>query len=308
MKVAHIVNSFDPAGSVVRCVAELNRYSAHSHSLLIRDRHPRQDTYQFPEPDRPGWTMAPGEPEALIAEADVIIHHFKGWEPGWGDPGKPSAFRNVNIYWNPNDDRFWSDSQYNAHSLDRYKLLASSHIGARQFLGEDRFQWLPDLVPLDGPYQADFTQRPVAVSYIKHAAELREKQFGDGVLTLDCSDRAHGLVLETRRTQATVVIDNVCDGHYGLAGQEAAILGLPVVVFNHPVTMEGLKDWDMDGPGFPFVQAHTIDEAAETAARLAASWSGGGPNPKIRRWAERFLDPARLIRDWWDPFAEELAS
>lgn len=306
MKVAHIVNSFDPAGSVVRCVTELNRYSAHAHTLLVRDRHPLQDAYQFAEPTAPGWTMAPGEPETLIAAADVLIHHFKGWEPGWGDPGKPSAFRNVNIYWNGGEDRFWSDAQYNAHSLDRYKLVSSSHLGARQFLPADRFRWLPDLVPLNGPYEPDFTARPAAVSYIKHHEELRNKQFGPDVAHLDCSGQPHAQILAVRRTQASVVIDNVCDGHYGVAGQEAAIMGLPVVVFNHPVTTEGLKDWDPDGPGFPFFHAGTVEEAAQAAARLASFRDT--PARPIRRWAQEYLDPARLIRDWWDPFAEELAS
>lgn len=307
MKVAHIVNYFDPACDVLRCVRELNRHSRYSHSLYVRDPHPLQDSYQYEQPPKPGWLMPPEEAAALIAEADVLIHHFTGWEDGIGDEAKPSAFRNINIYWDRDSDRFWSSPEYNAKSYDRYRLVASSHAGAADFMPADRFRWLPDLLPLGGDYAFDPAPRPrPAVSYIKHAEGLRRRDMG-GAAHLDCYRMAHAEVLAMRRSLASVVIDNVCDGHYGLAGQEAAIMGLPVVVFNHPRTLAAMDGWEKAGTCFPFVQASTVDEAAAAAVWLARENSSARRHA-IRAWAEEFFDPRRLVARYWDPFISELAS
>lgn len=308
MNVGHIVNSFDPACDVLRCVRELNRYSEHSHSLYVRDPHPLQAVYQYEQ--QAGWLMSHGEISAQIAGADVLIHHFAGWERGWGDESKPSAFRNCNIYWDAQHDKFWSSPEYNAASYEGYKLVASSHVGARDFMPSDRFRWLPDLLPLDGAYAPDFRPRPrPAVSYIKHADELRTRDFGSGVAHLDCHYIAHARVLAQRSRLASVVVDNVCDGHYGLAGQEAAIMGLPVVVFNHARTLANMKGWNKLGSAFPFVQAESLDEVVETAAALARqrTWYDGYRHA-IRDWAVEFLDPRKLVASYWDPFIKELAS
>jgi hypothetical protein len=171
----------------------------------------------------------------------------------------------------------------------------------------ERFRWLPDLLPLDGAYAPDFSGRPPTVSYIKHAAELRRRDFGPRVGHLNCSDLPHAEVLRLRRRRASVVIDNVSDGHYGLAGQEAAIMGLPVVVFNHEVTLAGMDGWRGHELAFPFFQARTLDEAVSVAGWLAVNCAPGSRR-QMRRWAEAFLHPQRLVQDYWEPFIEELAA
>lgn len=306
MKAGHVVNSFDPASDVVRCVRELNLHSRHEHCLYVKTRHPDQHVFRFGEPDPPTYDMTGEAVSEMMAGTDVIIYHFTGWEGGWHDLSKPSAFRNCNIYYNRDEDRFWSYAEYNAASYDRYRLVASSHAGAADFLPADRFRWLPDLLPLDGPYSFDPAPRPPAVSYIKHAAQLRERDFG-GAAHIDCFKTPHADVLARRRSQATAVIDNVEDGHYGLAGQEAAGFGLPVVVYNHPKTLQALAGWEKPGTMFPFIQAESVDEARDLAADLASRTTAAGRRA-IRAWAEEFLDPRRLISEYWDPFITELGA
>jgi hypothetical protein len=107
-----------------------------------------------------------------------------------------------------------------------------------------------------------------------------------------------------------VVIDNVSDGHFGEAGQEAAILGLPVSGYWCRQTMEGMCSWGGGDTGFPFTQVTTVDEAVGTAlefARMPAR-SYRILRCEIRKWSEQWFDPRRLIREYWDPFVEELAS
>lgn len=309
MKVLHLVNEFDPSCDVLRCVRELNRYSRHSHTLVVLKPHPLKGYYQFEEPEKPGWQMRPHEIVALMEKTDVIIHQYTGWENGYGDRTRPSAFRNICIYWDQNDDRFWTTEEYNAKSYGRYKLVASSHVGATDFLPADRFRWLPDLLPLDGDYAFAGERVYPAVSFIKHASELQGRSFGRA-RSLNCAFTAHRSVLAQRRFYAPVVIDNVCDGHYGLAGQEAAIMGLPVVVFNHPRTLAAMKDWEKDGTRFPFTQAASVDEAFEIAVQLASEDDDAylARRREIRAWAEEFFDPRRLIEQYWDPFVSELAS
>jgi len=244
-------------------------------------------------------------------EADILIYHFVGWENGWSNESKPSAFRNVNIYYNHDEDRFWSSPDYNAASYDRYKLVASSHVGAVDFMPDNRFRWLPDLLPLDGAYSFFPAKRPrPAISYIKHADELQKYDLKGSIHHIDCSHTAHADVLRKRQSFASVVIDNVCDGHYGLAGQEAVIMGLPVVVFNHEKTLATIGDWEVSNTIFPFIQATTVTEAADIATLYAkkAGRSQRLHRQMIRNWAEEFLDPRVLIAAYWDPFIEELAA
>ena len=309
MHVGHIVNHFDPACDVLRCVRELNLYSRHSHSIFVRDPHPLHGVYRYEQPDKPGWEMTEAEKQHLTDSADVLIYHFAGWELGIRGEGKPSAFRNLNIYYSWEHGHFWSDPTANAHSYDNYDLLASSHVGAKDFMPNDRFRWLPDLLPLDGAYSFDPTPRPQsAISYIKHADRLQYMDFGPGIAHLNCDQTPHAEVLEKRRTLASVVIDNVSDGHYGLAGQEAAILGLPVVGFMHEKTMEAM--FGTNSLGFPFVNVDSVPRAVETAKTIAR-WKFPlyhDYRRAIRRWAEEYLDPVRLIEEYWEPFIEELAS
>lgn len=299
MIVGHVVSSFDPANDVRRCVRELNLYSSHKHVLYVQDAHPKQAVYQYEE--------GPRDP-AVLAAADVLIHHFANTPQGWHDDSKPSAFRNIHITWDHDTDRFWTNSDYDCGDYSRYKLVSASHVGAVEYMPEERFCWLPDLIPLDGAYSFDPEPRYPAVSYIKHAEQLRRVFFGNGIQHLDCSETAHAEVLSRRRSRASVVIDNLCDGHYGLAGQEAAVLGLPVVVFNHPRTLVAMAGWDKDGAAFPFFQATELGDAIETATTLATDHLWALEHRyAIRDWAEEFLDPRRLIAEYWDPFIEELA-
>ncbi len=309
VKVAHVVNSFDPACSVLRCVRELNRYSKYSHSLYVREPHPAQDIYQYEQPEKPGWLMSPGEVQEMMWEADAFIYHFAGRDDRhlgeYG--GKPAAFRNIHVTWDEGSGKFWTNRDIDSGSYDQYRLLAASHAGALDYMPEDKFWWLPDLLPLDGAYSFSSYDRPCPrVSYIKHAEQLNSVDFG-GVARLDCSLTAHRHVLSARRSLASAVIDNVCDGHYGLAGQEAAILGLPVIGFNHPRTLEAMRDWCKDGTEFPFIQAFNLAEAV-AAAGYAACHSDLAYRQAIRRWSEEFFAPRRLIAEYWDPFIKELAS
>lgn len=253
--------------------------------------------------------MSPAEIAALLDEADVLIYHFLGWENGISID-KPSAFRNINIYYSKDSGLHWTDSQYNAASYDRYKLVSCCHPGAIDFLPPDRFRWLPDLLPLDGAYAFDPADRPFpAVSYIKHAEELSLRDFGS-VAHLSCFNTPHARVLARRRSSASVVIDNVNLGHYGAAGQEAAILGLPVVVFNHRRQLEAMAGWEKPGMEFPFTQAETLDEAVDLAVQLAMESSRDYRRRRaaIRKWSEKFFSPRRLVREYWDPFIDELGS
>jgi hypothetical protein len=310
VKVCHIVNSFDPACDVLRCVRELNRYSQHSHSLYVKEPHPDQHVYHYDQPKKPGWLMLSSEIKAMIDGADVLIHHFTGADAGYGSKSRPSAYRNLHITYDKDSNRFWTSGIYDAPSYDDYKLVAASHVGALDFMPASKFRWLPDLVPLDGDYLWDDGDRPqTAISYIKHADELRQHDF-HGISHLDCSRTTHSDVIAVRRSLASVVIDNVSDGHYGLAGQEAAILGLPVIGFNHQITLTNMCDWEKPGTISPFIEAATVTDAA-SAAVLAAQKSGRmyrSYRLAIRKWAEEFLDPRRLIGDHWDPFIKELAS
>jgi hypothetical protein len=311
MRVLHVVNSFDPACDVLRCVRELNKYSAHFHTLYVQEEHPLQRVYQYDQPERPGWVMTSAEKRAMVDEADVLIYHFVGWEEGLVDEtNKPCAFRNINVYYSWDRNRFWTDSKYNAQSYGRYKLLASSHVGAQDFIHPNsKFRWLPDLLPLNWGYTFDPADRPQpAISYIKHANELRKMDFWD-VARLDCFQTAHAEVLSKRRALASVVIDNVSDGHYGMAGLEAAILGLPVVVYNHERTLEAMAGWGVNEPGFPFIQAESLEQAVATAVGIARDITGDRPYRRaIRAWAEKYLDPRRLIAVYWDSFIKELAE
>ena len=314
MKVCHIVNSFDPACDVLRCVRELNLYSRYSHTLYTKDPHPAQAVYQYEQPSQPGWLMSAGEARRLVEDADVLVYHFAGRESGAGDDSKPSAFRNLHVTWDNIEQRFWTNGYYDSGAYDRYKLVASSHVGALDYMPASKFRWLPDLLPLDEEYSFNTTDRPrPAVSYIKHADELRSRDFGKAA-HLDCSHTTHADVLAKRSSLATVVIDNVSDGHYGLAGQEAVIMGLPVVVFNHPRTVAALDGWQpMHGSittMFPFQQATTLDEAVNVATFLAQESPTIQRDRRhaIRAWAENFFSSRKLIDEYWDPFIEELAA
>lgn len=300
MKILHIVNSFDPSADVVRCVRELNKYSRHSHKIFVQQTHPCAE-YEFEQAEGVGSAALR---EQLLKECDAILYQFTGHEGFPDDPRKPAAFRNINIYWDKAKDQFWSHPTYNARSFGRYSQVASSHAGAAEFLPKN-FTWLPDLLPQDGLYMPNRSIiRKPCVSFIKHADELSRMDFPGGKQNLDRSPHAH--VLLSRRV-STVVIDNVCDGHWGLAGHEAVLMGLPVIVFNHPKTIEALNN--LTGTNLiPFLSvAPTVEAAAEEARDLMR-------NPQLadiiglrgRMLAEKYFHSKFLIEKTWDPFFDRL--
>lgn len=303
MNILHIVNSFDPAGDVVRCVKELNLYSQHQHKLYVKDRHPLQDTYQYEEAESLSWTPKQSiqKQEELREWADLVLFQFAGWEAGF-NVGKPSAFRNINIYWDKTIDRFWSAPQYNCKSVSSYKLVSSSHVGAKDFLPY-RFRWLPDLIPVP-EFKVDLVPRKPLISYIKHHKSLNELIPVEVQQNLNCSP--HGHILEARRTVARVVIDNVCDGHFGLAGQEAVLMGLPTIVFNHEKTLKAIQPYVS-----PFVEVGpSVNDAAKMAMHLNSLPENIYQELRLQTYerAVSLLNPKRLVDTYWEPFFQEMAD
>jgi hypothetical protein len=303
-KILHIVNSFDPACDVVRCVDELDRFSKHTHELVVKETHPMNDQYKYK-------TAGLVNVDSLLVKdlaewADALIYHFVGVERGWHiNTDKPVAFRNANIYYDKVKDKFWSVDYYNAADLRHYKLLASSHIGAQDFLPDCRF--LPDLIPIDKPlYTPSNKSKRPCVSYIKHADTFSKASFS-GVDHLNLNKTPHHEVLHQRRKFATLVIDNICDGHYGLAGLESLALGLPTIVFNHSVTEQKLIEIGNGEPS-PFISVNGTAFAAIDAAQCAIDQpqflADVGGNS--RRWMEMYHNSGVLIDRYWDRFFDEL--
>lgn len=297
-KILHVVNYFDPAADVVRCVRELRNFSRHEHDLIVSQIHPLQHIYQYELAEHGFWNTGADDIMAMLDWADALLFHFVGSERGIDNPRKPAGFRNLNIYWDSNADRFWSAPDYNAGPLGRYKLVSSSHVGAKDFLPADRFRWLPDLLPIDGQYSPDLKERFPCVSFIKHHEVFAQADFGIATRQ-DLHNTAHSEVLRRRRSSATVAIDNLCDGHWGLAGQEAVLMGLPTIVFNHPKTKEALAEL---GPS-PFVE---IEQNLESAVLSALSFSVAGSSSRAA--ALQCFDPKKLVERYWDAFFEELLA
>lgn len=307
--ILHICNSLDPAGDVVRSVAELKRHSRHLHAVAVHDRHQFQASYGFREAELMEWNTTPEVIRNLFDWADAILFHFIGTEAGWGDMGttKPCAFRNSNIYYNKETGKHYCLPEYSARSVERFRLLASSHIGARDFLPGCR--WLPVLLDIDAPLLVpDWRQRPHCVSFAKHHAAFTGMGFR-GMKKLPCWEMHRPEVLFLRKTQATVVLDNFSDGHYGLAGLEALSQGIPVVVFNAEAAQEECRLLS-DTPA-PWIEAKPGIQAMRVAvlrvARLPAE-----EYAKLRRaaraWMEQCYRSKDLIARFWDPFCDELVA
>lgn len=300
--ILHVVNSFDPAGDVTRCVKELNKFSKHEHWLVVKKAHPDQAIYQFPA--SPTYTQQ--SLVTMFKECDAILYHFVGWERGWnsiGD-GKPCAFRNSNVYHNPLANRFWACGDYNAHSLGEYKLLASSHLGARDFLPGCKF--LPAMFPIyDEQYMPDFTTRRPCVSYSKMAPMLDKQNFSP-VLVLPTHNVAHASLLSNRKHFATIVIDNVSDGHYGLAGMEAMSLGLPFICFNAKATKIQLQEMtDYIREDYPPI-IEVLPNIKDVVQAVKNTKVTDELRYHCRLWIEKYYSPERLIKRYWEPFFEEL--
>lgn len=315
-KILHVVNSFDPAGSVVRDVEQLKTYSRHEHELYVRDVHPAQATYQYP------LAQDIGDEErqvSLLEWCDAIVYHFKGWRGtnlngpfiGLDRDDKPAAFRSLNIYYNKDSGKHWTSPVYNAEDggWERYSIFAGCHVGAQDFLPSDRpFFWTQCMTPVDGLYSPDWTDRTPCVSFIKHHEELSRVHFD--AFTQDLHDSPLEHVLLARRHGATVVIDNVSDGHYGLAGTEALMMGLPVVTFNSDATREALLELT-DGTPHVFNSCDPSIESAVEVTRAVLDISPRGYEylcKNVRVWAETYFHPQYLIKRQWDPFCDALVN
>lgn len=302
MKILHIANSFDPAGDVTRCVTELKKYSRHQHEAVVRQPHPFHKQLGFQEPVLMEWNTCTKLVDSLFDWADAVLYHFVGWKDGWNDLRKPSGFRNSNVYYNALQGRFFCSPWYNAKSTSKFKMVSSSHLGARDFLPGCSF--LPVLIPINDPlYTPDWSDRPPCISYAKHSAEIRFSEW-NGVKLQNLDNHHHPVLLHQRRTEASVVIDNISDGHYGLAGLEALSQGLPVIVFNHETTKEQLRDLAPEYP--PFIEVGpSLEQALNTAAEQTLNTD---LRFSARLWIENYYHSARLIEKYWDRFVDRLCA
>lgn len=316
-KVLHICALFDPAGDVVRCVRELDKYSKHEHRLLVRHEHPLQDKMQFEQAQ----LMSFDFPNDLRTWPDMILCHFTGWPDDWVRPNVPTGFRNLNIRYSRENDKFFAESFYNYVDDGSYKLLAASHVGAKDFLDPTIFRWLPDLLPVDDPaYFPDFTVRPHCVSYIKQADEMDFIELGPNVKKLNLHMKPHAEILRRRKHEATIIFDNTIDGHWGLAGHEALLLGLPCLAFNHPETMKALTSYvherypltpfDNISGRFPFLNVNSVEEAKHVIGELAGMREHDFLELRyaVRYWAEHYFSPCSMTKRFWDPFFSELLA
>lgn len=307
--ILHVCGWFDPSGDATRCVAELNKYSNHKHDLIVKWRHPVADVFQFPEP------VLQSPIAGIVSErfewADAIIHHLVGWDSGAGyklNPDKPTAFRNANVMYNPEQGKFYCLQEFFANPFHvAYRLVGSCHMGARDFMGEQA-HYLPALIPINEElYTPDWSHREPCVAYIKHSPEITsEMSTTPNLRRLDLTGQRLVSVLHMRRREATVTIDNLSEGHYGLAGTESLAQGIPVVAWNHPRTLAQLNDI-APGAGSPFIQASNIREAVVLAKEFA------GADREVhgriaREWIETFYNSKYLIERYWEPFCDRLVN
>lgn len=315
-RILHVVNSFDPAGSVVRDAEQLKKYSWHEHELWVREAHPNQAVYQYPLAENIGDF---DRLQNLLDWCDAIVYHFKGWRGtnlsgsfvGLDDAHKPAAFRSLNIYYSTDMKKSWTAPVYNGEDsgFDRYSIFAGAHVGARDFLPSNRpFFWTQCMTSVDGLYSPDWQDRKACISFIKHWEELSKIDFG--AESQDLHNTSLQQVLSLRRQRATIVVGNVSDGHYGLAGTEALLMGLPVVTFNCPETKRDLLKLT-DGVESPFVEVgSSISEVVDAIRRLLAESSTTQYSRRLyaRKWSEKFFNPKYLVEKQWDPFCNALVN
>lgn len=306
--ILHVVNSFDPAGDVTRSVRLLKKYSRFNHEVIVKDRHPFHKFLHFDEAELMSWNTTNDDIHKLFDWSDATIYHFLGAEAGWHEDEKPAAYRNSNSYYNPETDTFFYRPEYVATDFSRYKLLASSHLVAGSFM--PGCQFLPALIPIDDPeYTPDYTPRRPCFSFSKQA-ELLTDVLLHIPNTLFMKQRLtmipHKHFLEKRRAHATIVLDNISDGHYGLAGMEALAMGLPCICFNHEITQGQIA---MLGATFsPFLEVPPSIEAVLEMVEGSVKADCTALRKDVRAWTEEFYNPARLIEEHWDTFVQELVS
>jgi len=295
---------------VIRCVRELNLYSRHEHRMWVRDEHPAT-AHIFEQAPNLGDATARAY---LLEWCDAIIYEYVDHTYGLDEPSKPAAFRNIvvhgqnmDLHGNPHNGKFWTwpcpdPRMPTIDAMKRFKLFSAPHVGAKDFLPQP-FRWLPDLHPLDGLYSPDWSDRPPCVSYIKQADMWSTMNFPKH---MRCTQTPHSEVLRKRRSEATAVIDNIEDGHWGFAGTEAASMGLPAIVYIHEKTKQSLEEL-MDGGPTPFIEVG--ESPAEAAAAAIANSNPSLPHRQyIRTLMQTYFNPKRLVEKYWDPFVDELVS
>jgi hypothetical protein len=308
--ILHVAGWFDPSGDVARSVAELNRYSDHKHEAVIKWFHPAKDVMQFPEPS--GQSQDNGFVNGRFEWADAIIYHLVGWnsEAGYNfrTYNKPVAFRNANVMFAKDIGKFYCLQAFFANPMDSmYKMLASCHMGARDFMGEQT-HFLPALMPVhDELYLPDWREREQCVVSIKHDKELFPMLGSQEVPWRDLSGKSHQSVMLQRKWHATVTIDNVGEGHYGLAGTESLSQGIPSIAWNHPRTLAQLEDI-APSVGSPFIQADDLSTAVKKAMKYVNYPAGVQELARhnTRNWIEKYYNSKRLIERYWEPFCDKL--
>lgn len=314
--ILHVCNSFDPAGDVTRCVRELQSFSKHRHEVIIKDRHPFQDKFQYEEPlyigDRiPKEVFFPND-------FDAVIYHFVGPEQGYSGFSGPKGFRNATAYYNGKKDKFYATYDTTAKDMSKFNLIGTNHLGAKDFLAGNIYagidnqlvasqrdvHFLPSLIPLDHPlYQPNWDIRKACVSMIKNPEMFYNANYKGNPARQYLYGKSHAEIMDARRDYASIVIDNTSDGHYGLAGLEAMALGLPTVVFNHRETQLQLSMiTGIVPPGMvevPF--AGDVSEAVNENMNYCVL-----KRKAVREWMDLYYNSSRLINRFWDPFVDQL--
>lgn len=308
--ILHIVNGFDFAGDALRCTLELRKFSKHKHAIMITTPHPFLNDYQYDEPQCYYDHVDPEDRRTFqdnLKWCDAILYQFYGPERGFNHFEttfkRPSGFRNSNIYYDNIHDKFWASEWYTAQRPENFQMRASSHLCARQFLRDCQF--LPVLFDVDDyrytPIWDSYQGRPACLAYSKSASLIHGIDTWHGARL--CHEKApYWEMLYERRLNATVVIDNITEGHYGLAGLQALSLGLPAIVYNHETTKEELR---LIGGTNPFHQLEYGVDALRCALPLFRRVTHEERRAK-RLWISGYYNPSRLVGMFWDKFFNEL--
>lgn len=307
--VLHIAGWFDPSGDVTRSVHELQKYSDHKHEVIVKWTHPSTMDFAVPVLQNP----APSIVNEKVEWADAIVYHLVGRKHQLGyhiETNKPQAFRNANVQFAVDTNDFYCLPMCYVNHLDpHYRVYGSCHAAARRFMGDDA-HFLPALMPIcDEMYTPDWSDREKPrVAYIKQHAELEYLLRGDTQFKcLNLFGMRHADLMHKRKGLASVAVDNLYEGHYGLAGTEALSQGIPAVAWNHPITLRQLKDMS-DGHGSPFLEATSLADAVEKVRqylRLSVS-SQNVIRQLSRSWIEKYYNSKRLIERYWEPFFDKL--
>lgn len=307
--ILHIVNGFDFAGDALRCTLELRKFSKHKHAIMITTPHPFLNDYQYHEPQCYYDHVDPEDLvtfRATLRWCDAILYQFYGPERGFNhfeySFKRPSGFRNSNIYYDNIHDKFWASEWYTAQRPENFSMRASSHLCAEDFLKDCWF--LPVMFNIDNPIYKPIYEpvpRPPCLAYSKSATLIHgiDTWYGDRL----CHEKKPYLeVLADRQANASVVIDNVTEGHYGLAGLQALSQGTPAIVFNHPKTLAEIKLLSSSNPfsevGYGF---QSLKERLPVMRCTPQH-----ERRELRTWMETYYNSRRLVVDFWDTFFDEL--